>query len=248
VPKNIWFQHDINCHQKEKLSLLISRGGFEAYGRFWGFVELWYSMQLHKDGYVDIMRINESVLLKQLQMNRRSLPKLLQMFHECLGIVFRNISETYPIVYETTWDKSLNFITKRIPKKVHSEAEAEADKEKEEREKEKPREPRKPKPKEHPMFAEFWEAYPYKHNKADARKKFNEINPDEVIFDQIIFGLKQHKESHDWIKDNGKWIPAPLKWLRNEEWNNPPSNKGGNSSGRRKYDFEQGTESKYDNL
>jgi len=78
---------------------------------------------------VETMNISESVLLKHLQMNRRSLPKLLQLFHESLGIVFRNISETYPIVYQTTWNKSLNFINKRFQKKVYIDKDIENKKE-----------------------------------------------------------------------------------------------------------------------
>ena len=114
---------------------LIEKGGFESYGRFWAFAELFYSMQSHKAEHSNTIRINERTLIKELGMNRRSLPKLLQLFSDTLGICFRNISETigkqlanngetmvkqlgnncetYSIVYETTWDKSLNYINIR---------------------------------------------------------------------------------------------------------------------------------------
>lgn len=113
MPKKTWFQHDFNASQKEKFAGLISAGGFEAYGRAWAFAELWYFMQFHKADYQETLRINERTLMKHLQMNAKSLPKLLDMFHQTLGIVFHKLHKTYGNVYETTWDKSLNFIHNR---------------------------------------------------------------------------------------------------------------------------------------
>ena len=112
MPKT-WFQHDMNSTQKDGLSALISNSGFEAYGRFWAFMELFYSMQINHDEFKDTIRINENTLLKQLQMNRRSLPKLLQLFQETLGIVFRKNSETFGIVYETTAPNSMIYLRQR---------------------------------------------------------------------------------------------------------------------------------------
>ena len=117
MPKT-WFQHDMNSTQKDGLSALIANGGFSAYGRFWAFMELFYSMQINREEFKDTININEKTLLKQLQMNRRSLPKLLQLFRETLGIVFQKNCETYGIVYKTTAPNSMIYLKTRIQKKT----------------------------------------------------------------------------------------------------------------------------------
>ena len=108
----------MNATQKDGLSALIDNGGFEAYGRFWAFMELFYSMQINKIEFSEKIRINERTLIKHLQMNQRSLPKLLRNFSNCLGIVFRKFDETYGIVYETTIPNSLTYLRNRSRKSV----------------------------------------------------------------------------------------------------------------------------------
>jgi len=126
MPKT-WFQHDMNSTQKDGLSSLIFKGGFSTYGRFWAFMELFYSMQINHDEFKDTIKINENTLLKQLQMNRRSLPKLLQLFSETLGIVFRKNCETFGIVYETTAPNSLIYLRKRNRKVTELKVKEELD-------------------------------------------------------------------------------------------------------------------------
>ena len=122
MPKT-WFQHDMNSTQKDGLSALISKGGFSAYGRFWAFMELFYTMQINHDEFKSTININENTLLKQLQMNRRSLPKLLELFQETLAIVFEKNCETFGIVYKTTAPNSLIYLRKRIKKTTEVEVE-----------------------------------------------------------------------------------------------------------------------------
>lgn len=106
----------MNSTQKDGLSALISKGGFQAYGRFWAFMELFYSMQINRPEFSSTIKINEKTILKQLQMNCRSLPKLLQLFSETLSIVFEKNCETFGIVYKVTAPNSLIYIKKRNKK------------------------------------------------------------------------------------------------------------------------------------
>lgn len=34
----------------------------------------------------------------------------------------------------------------------------------------------------------------------------------------IIRSLNEHKRSHDWLKDNGRFIPYPATWLHQLRW------------------------------
>jgi hypothetical protein len=201
MAKKTWFQHDFNCAEKEKFSALIAKGGFEAYGRFWAFAELWYSMQAHKSGeYLKTQRIHERTLIKSLQMNCRSLPKLMHMFSETLGIVWRKFGETYGIVYETTWDNSLNYINERFQKKIHIELEEEE---------------KKNKNIYSSVFLKFWTAYPKKHGKGAAYKEWLKENPP---IDLCIATLEWQKKTNDWIKEKGQFIPDPERWIKKRRW------------------------------
>jgi len=211
VPKKTWFQHDINCTKKEKFSVLIERGGYEAYGRFWAFAELWYSMQLHKTGHQETMNIAESVLVKQFQMNRRSLPKLLQLFGESLGIVFRNISETFPIVYETTWSKSLNYMIKRSQEN-DSKSKSKNKKENKDIDKD------NPPPEGDSVFDSFWNEYPKKVGRGAAEKAWSKITKPKETVDLILQALSWQKISEQWTKDNGQYIPNPSTYINQRRW------------------------------
>ncbi len=69
-------------------------------------------------------------------------------------------------------------------------------------------------------FDKFWNAYPRKVAKGDARKAWKALKPSEELAFQIIESVKQQAQSlESWQKDNGKFIPYPATWLRAERWN-----------------------------
>ena len=64
-------------------------------------------------------------------------------------------------------------------------------------------------------FNAFWEAYPKKVGKTDARKAFEKVElPVEVLLDAI----NRHKNSAQWTQDGGQYIPNPATWLNQERW------------------------------
>lgn len=67
-------------------------------------------------------------------------------------------------------------------------------------------------------FNLFWEAYPKKVAKGAARKKFFKIAPKDDLFQKIMAALSVVKESEQWKKDRGKFIPYPSTWLNQERW------------------------------
>jgi hypothetical protein len=38
------------------------------------------------------------------------------------------------------------------------------------------------------------------------------------IVEEIMSAPQKHKQSTDWQKDNGKYIPFPAKWLNERRW------------------------------
>lgn len=67
-------------------------------------------------------------------------------------------------------------------------------------------------------FNEFWQEYPKKKDKQAAHKAFMKIKPDDELFQKIMESLKKQKQTNDWIKENGQYIPFPATWLNGERW------------------------------
>lgn len=67
-------------------------------------------------------------------------------------------------------------------------------------------------------FDEFWKAYPKKKAKEDARKAWQKLKPDESLAKIIIKAIEQAKETSDWKKDKGKYIPYPATYLNGKRW------------------------------
>lgn len=67
-------------------------------------------------------------------------------------------------------------------------------------------------------FPQFWGEYPRKVAKKDAQKAFAKINPDEAMLTQMLHALDIQKESREWLKDSGAFIPYPATWLNGRRW------------------------------
>lgn len=65
------------------------------------------------------------------------------------------------------------------------------------------------------QFSIFWAAYPRKEGKKKAWEKWQKMNPDQELFQRILFGLDAHKRSEQWRRGV---IPHPTTWLNGERW------------------------------
>lgn len=67
-------------------------------------------------------------------------------------------------------------------------------------------------------FDVFWNSYPRKVEKAKSRKIWEKIKPDDDLLKKMLGSLEVAKESIEWTKDNGQFIPYPTTWLNGERW------------------------------
>ena len=67
-------------------------------------------------------------------------------------------------------------------------------------------------------FDRFWLAYPKHQSKPQAFKAFSKIDPDEELMEQILNAIEIQKQSDQWSKDGGQFIPLPATWLNNKRW------------------------------
>ena len=68
------------------------------------------------------------------------------------------------------------------------------------------------------QFDAFWSAYPKKKGKQSAEKAFKKIAPDETLLEIMLKALEEQKQSAEWQKDGGQFIPYPASWLNGRRW------------------------------
>lgn len=68
-------------------------------------------------------------------------------------------------------------------------------------------------------FDEFWKVYPRKEDKQKARKAFEKVT---VPLQTLLDGIEKWKNSAQWCKDNGQFIPYPATWLNGRRWEDTP--------------------------
>lgn len=72
-------------------------------------------------------------------------------------------------------------------------------------------------------FTEFWQLYPKKVGKAACLKAWKKIRPDSELFEKIISSLSWQKDTDQWKKEGGRFIPNPLTWLNQGRWGDEPT-------------------------
>jgi predicted phage replisome organizer len=67
-------------------------------------------------------------------------------------------------------------------------------------------------------FQKFYEAYPKKKSKGDAEKAFKKVAALLPPIEELVSIVEKWKETADWKKDGGQFIPYPGSWLRAYGW------------------------------
>lgn len=67
-------------------------------------------------------------------------------------------------------------------------------------------------------FLVFWRAYPKKVGKQDALKSFKKIKPSKELLDKMVAVIEEAKNTEQWTKNNGQYIPNPATWLNQGRW------------------------------
>lgn len=78
----------------------------------------------------------------------------------------------------------------------------------------------KPTPKD---FVVFYAAYPRHQGKGAAEKAWAKVCKNGPSLRTILEAIEVQKESADWQKDGGKFIPYPATWLNGKRWEDEPS-------------------------
>ena len=65
-------------------------------------------------------------------------------------------------------------------------------------------------------FDAFWSAYPKKVGKGAAEKSFSKLST--ALLPQMLSAIDAQKQSDQWKKDGGQFIPNPATWLNQRRW------------------------------
>lgn len=69
-----------------------------------------------------------------------------------------------------------------------------------------------------PEFSEFWRYFPKKKSKGDAYKAWIQTKQNRPALATILKALVVLRDSEDWVKENGRFVPYPATWLRSWGW------------------------------
>lgn len=80
-----------------------------------------------------------------------------------------------------------------------------------------------PSPQGGEAFEVFWQAWPSHFRKAAKAQCFAkwQVKGCEAVSAQVLASLVAAKQSTEWLKDGGQFIPAPLTWLNQARWEAP---------------------------
>lgn len=67
-------------------------------------------------------------------------------------------------------------------------------------------------------FDGFWIIYPKKRAKKDAFKVWLKLKPDLTLTEEIVLFIEKAKQSVEWTKNGGQFIPYPTTFLNGQRW------------------------------
>jgi len=67
-------------------------------------------------------------------------------------------------------------------------------------------------------FDDFWISYPKKIGKQKTLEIWIKIKPDQSLLKKMLEKIELFKQTDQWKKDRGQFIPHPATWLNQERW------------------------------
>jgi hypothetical protein len=67
-------------------------------------------------------------------------------------------------------------------------------------------------------FEVFWLAYPKKRAKATAERAWRRLEPSPALLQRILDAIAMQRNTQDWVKDDGRYVPHPATWLNAKRW------------------------------
>lgn len=75
-------------------------------------------------------------------------------------------------------------------------------------------------PEDDPQWQRFWNKYPRRCSKKEARRAWAKLNPTPVLVDEMMEALDW--QIPQWAQDGFRFAPYPASWLNAERWTDEP--------------------------
>ena len=72
-------------------------------------------------------------------------------------------------------------------------------------------------------FQEFWKVYPKKIGKGAALKAWKKLKPSRELQTRMSSAIADQRQSDQWRKGDGQFIPNPSTWLNQGRWDDEPT-------------------------
>jgi hypothetical protein len=69
-----------------------------------------------------------------------------------------------------------------------------------------------------PQWTRFWDAYPRRVAKKEARKAWAQLNPSPELVEKILAALEWQVPAFGWDGPSADYAPYPASWLNAERW------------------------------
>lgn len=262
-----YFTHDVACSNERAIRYIESKYGLIGYAIYFKILEKIYG----EEGYfIHWKPVDECIYSAEWGVDVEFIRNLLSDFFE-IGLFTKWIYEANQVLTSSGIQARYHEAAKKRPKYEGiasfcvinaapsgiDSAETQPEEEKEEvnsaesaqRKGKESKEEKKIKP-SIGMFDQFWKAYPRKIGKGAAETAWKKIKEPGATLVLILEAIERQKESQDWQKENGQYIPNPATWLNQRRWEDevsnqparPPQRKGAVQYERPKPASDEGTQ------
>jgi hypothetical protein len=214
-----WFTHDNDAHMDAFIDAAISKFGHFGYAGYFMILEI-----LHREGVGDVLMIPLPRLSKLL----RSKPAAVRQY-----LAYCSAAGKMMVTYcgDAAEIKINKFLQRQRKLRFNSSSTVpqQFPNRPQQREGEGQRHTDDvsvpPKPTDHGLgmpysgvVLQFWSAYPpsRRSDKRECQYEWDQAKIDKP--EVVLEGLERLKESEDWKKDNGRWVPSSTKFLRRRMW------------------------------
>ena len=226
-----WFKHDTDAFLSEGVDALIDAEGFAGYGRWNRILEI-VAFKMDETGrchaeysskkWCRLLGLKQKKLILFLELTEKELKTKVVHSENIIRIEIPNLLKK-----RDNHTKNLQVKSKPLVSKIK---EVDKDKDKDKKKEKRPC----------ASFDIFWKPYPKKKSKGDAEKAWKAISPDEDLLNVMLLSIAKAKETKDWTKENGKFVPYPATWLRAKGWEDEHDTPGDVNSGLDKKDYSEG--------
>lgn len=203
-----WFKHQSDSYSNLKHQHVLSEHGLEGYGLYWICIEM--IAQQGEEYRIEKSKNWKRVLCYITRQKEEKIDEFLKTFAETRLIDKDALAQGD--LYIPKMAENADDYTNRV-RRVSEPATDNVHLEQNRTDKKRIEQNRVA------QFEHLWNAYPNKKSKKKAMDIWAKINPSDKLFEKIMAGLERAKQSKQWLKDDGQFIPHPTTWLNQERWN-----------------------------